>query len=181
MENLVAYTYGALERALGATLKLSPEATVGMLRGRMIHLRRVGFGPRGQGYGSRITYDRETAVKWLLALLFENAGLSPLNIMGLVEGLWEQQIRGIVTRASKSKTDIFLVVSFSQLRDAAGVPVVPQVLALTAREAGKLLRWLTDERHVTVFNLTATLRIFDRELAAASATRSGGERASTSR
>jgi len=148
---------------------LSPEATVGMLRGRMIHLRRAGFGPRGQGYGSRITYDRETAVKWLLALLFEDAGLSPLNIMGLIEGTWEEHIRGIVIRASKSKSDIFLVVSFSELRAATGVPLVPNVWGQTAREALKLLRWISDERHVSVFNLTAALRIFDRELEAAAA------------
>ena len=159
--------YGVLERALGAVFKLSPEATAGMLRGRIVHLRRSGFGPRGQGFGSRVNYTQEIADMWLLALLFEDAGLSPLNIMGLIQGTWEDHVGKIVAEARKSKTDIYIAISFSQLRDAAGVPAAPHVSPVTVGKAAKLLRWLDDERHFTVFNLSAALRIFDRELAAA--------------
>ena len=160
-----AISYGVLERALGKVFKLSPDATAGLLRGRIIHLRKAGFGPRGQGYGSRISYDHETAVKWLLALLFEDAGLSPLNAYGLIEGTWEHHLAKIIAKANKSKTDTYLVVSFSELRSAAGMPTIPQVWSQTAREASKLLRWIDAAHHVTVFNLSDSLKTLNRELA----------------
>jgi hypothetical protein len=174
--------YGLLETALGATFALSAEATRGVLRGRVVHLRRAGFGPAGQGYGSRVSYTQEDADQWALALAFEDAGLAPLTIKGIIEGFWDPHIAKIVASARrKTKADTYLAISYSELRAAAGQPVMPNIMSATAtvRQAGKLLGWLTDEKHIIVFNLSALLRRFDEELVAAA--KSGGEGADTSR
>ena len=78
------FGYAVLERALAKVFKLSPDAQAGVLRGRIIHLRRGGFGPQEAGRGNRIKYDHETAVKWLLALLLADAGVSPRTIQSLL-------------------------------------------------------------------------------------------------
>ncbi len=166
------FGYSVLEGALARVFKLSPEAQVGVLRGRVVHLRRNGFGPQEAGRGKRIEYDYETADKWLVALALEDAGLAPLPIMGMIASLWDPAIAEAVARARRSKTDLYLAISYSELRDAAGQGVFPNIMTATPRQASKLLSWLSDEKHLTIFNLSALLKLFDEALA--DAPKSGG-------
>ena len=116
---------------------------------------------------ARIEYDRDAVYKWLVVLKFEDLGLDPLVAMNLVEGTWEHHIRKIVARANKSKADVFMSVYYPVLLAAWHTPVIPVVSHCTANEAGRLMKWLSDDRHAVIFNLSACLRILNAELKAA--------------
>ena len=132
------FTYGALEHALAKVFGMPLHVQEGVLRGRLIHLRRLGFGPRGEGRGSRIEYDRDAVYKWLVVLKFEDLGLDPLVAMNLVEGTWEHHIAKIVARANTS-TPTSSCRSITRCCSRPGIHRDPVVSHCTADEAVRLI------------------------------------------
>ena len=75
---------------------------------------------------------------------------------------------------------MYLAIYYPTMRAAAGGEnFVMSLWDFTSDDVGKFLRWMSDERSVVMFNLSACLRILDREIAAAA--KSGGEGANASR
>lgn len=159
------FGYAQVERALARVFGMPPEVQTGMLRGRLIHLRRLGFGPRGEGRGTRISYDRAAVERWLIALKLEDVGVDPMVVISLIEGTWQTHIAKIVALAAKSRDDIYMVVDYPVLRAAWHTPVIPMISHFKAHEAGRLLKWLSDDRSAAVFNVSSCLRALHRELA----------------
>lgn len=162
------FGYGEIEKALAQVFGMPEPVQTGMLRGRIIHLRKLGFGPRGKGRGTRTEYDYDAACKWMIALKLQDVGLDPMVVMDVVEGLW-WQIGEIVQRANapESEDDIFVAVYYPVLRAAWHHPTMPPSFTpFTSKEADKLMRWLTEyaDRHAAVFNLSAHLRTLNQAL-----------------
>ncbi len=160
------FSYAQVEQALAKVFGMPPEVQAGMLRGRLIHLRRLGFGPKGEGRGTRIAYTRDAIYRWLIALKLEDIGIDPLVVINLIEGTWDTHIAKIIAMAGKGRDDIFMVVDYPVLLAAWHTPVIPMISQFKAHEVQKLMKWLSDNRHACVFNLSACLRILNQELAA---------------
>jgi hypothetical protein len=159
------FPYARVEQALAAVFGISADVQVGMLRGRLIHLRRLGFGPKGSGRGTRIDYDYEAVCRWLIALKFEDIGIDPLIVINLIERTWEDRISKIVALANKKPGgDVFMAISYPLLRAAWDKSIVPTIRPFRLRDAHSL-GWLGNDQHACVFNLSACLRTLNRELA----------------
>jgi hypothetical protein len=158
------FGYASVEGALAKVFGMPPAVQAGMLRGRLIHLRRLGLAPKGSGRGKRIEYDRDAAYRWLIALKLEDVGVDPLVAINLIEGTWEHHLVTIITAANKAKDDVFLGIDYPVLRAAWDTPVIPKISHFRAHESQKLMKWLSDDRHVCVFNLSACLRILNQEM-----------------
>lgn len=83
-----AFSYGALEKALGAVFGVDDATQQGALRGRIKHLQRLGLPGLKAGKGARVEYSVEQATQWLLALLLSEAGVDPVAGVRLMREHW---------------------------------------------------------------------------------------------
>lgn len=102
------YTYKVVETAL-ARLHVENPATMGILRGRIKHLQRIGLVPSSPGPGKRIQYSFEDAAKWALALEVAEFGIDPLVIQQLVLSAWEGGIFRKIDMGNHGQNDLLIV------------------------------------------------------------------------
>src|SRR5262245_24368449 len=86
------YAYGAVETALAAVFGSNDKTPTGALLCRLKDLQRLGMGERA-GKGARITYSREQAHQWLIALLMSEIGVDPVVTVELIKKHWPQLAR----------------------------------------------------------------------------------------
>ena len=173
------FTYAQVETALAKFFGMPAEVQAGMFRARLVHLRRLGFAPEGEGRGTRIEYERDDVLRWLFALKLQDVGIAPQIAARVVDRTWRSQkaaglefLVKIVAMADATKHettvtrgDILIVIDYPVLRAAWDPSVIPIISHLVSpNDLGKLLQWLSDDRHACIFNLSAFLRILDREL-----------------
>ncbi len=102
------YAYKTVEAAL-ARLHVENPATMGILRGRIKHLQRIGLVPSSPGPGKRITYSFEDAAKWALALEVAEFGIDPLVIQQLVLSTWNGGIFRKIDAGNHGQNDLLIV------------------------------------------------------------------------
>jgi hypothetical protein len=173
------FTYAQVETALAKFFGMPAEVQAGMFRARLVHLRRLGFAPQGEGRGTRIEYERDDVLRWLFALKLQDVGIAPQIAAQVVDRTWRSQkaagLQSLVkivamADATKHETtvtrgDILIVIDYPVLRAAWDPSVTPIISHLVSpNDLGKLLQWLSDDRHACIFNLSAFLRILHREL-----------------
>jgi hypothetical protein len=95
-----AFSYGAVEKALGAVFDANAKTQQGALRGRLKHLQRLGLPGTVAGKGTRIQYSAEQACQWLLALLMSDAGIDPKVSVKLIHKFWAKYLKSIVLKAT---------------------------------------------------------------------------------
>jgi hypothetical protein len=83
-----AFSYGALEKALGAVFGAEGVTLHTKFRARIKHLQRLGLPGLKSGKGARVEYSVEQASQWLLALLLSEAGIEPVDSIKLIHGYW---------------------------------------------------------------------------------------------
>jgi hypothetical protein len=83
------YSYSQVEAALGQVLGADAARQARWLRGRIQHLRRLGFTPAAEG--ARVSYDLEWATRWLLALRLERVGLNPVDVVAFFTANWDRK------------------------------------------------------------------------------------------
>jgi hypothetical protein len=81
------FPYSAVERAL-ARVHLIPEATMGLFRGRLQHLQRLGMVPASPGRGRKISYEKSDVFLWAFALEIAEFGIDPKVFRKMVEISW---------------------------------------------------------------------------------------------
>ncbi len=185
------FTYAQVETALAKFFGMPAEVQAGMFRARLVHLRRLGFAPQGEGRGTRIEYEREDVLRWLFALKLQDVGIAPQIAAQVVDRTWRSQkaagLQSLVkivamADATKHETtatsgDFLIVIDYPVLRAAWDPSVTPIISHLVSPiDLGKLLQWLSDDRHACIFNLSAFLRILDRELPLSQADKPDGNR-----
>jgi hypothetical protein len=185
------FTYAQVETALATFFGMPAKVQAGMFRARLVHLRRLGFAPQGEGRGTRIEYERDDVLRWLFALKLQDVGIAPQIAAQVVDRIWRSQkaagLQSLVkivamADATKHETtatsgDILIVIDYPVLRAAWDPSVTPIVSHLVSpNDLGKLLQWLNDDRHACIFNLSAFLRILDRELPLSQAEKPDGNR-----
>jgi hypothetical protein len=81
------FSYSQVERALAETFGIPDR--MGSLRGRLKHLQRLGLSPDSPGKGRRISYRKQDAFKWAVALALSEFGIDPTIIVPFVSNrLW---------------------------------------------------------------------------------------------
>ena len=173
------FSYAQVETALAKFFGMPAEVQAGMFRARLVHLRRLGFAPKGKGRGTRIEYDRDNVIRWLFALKLQDIGIAPQIASHVVDRTWRSQKAAgleslvkiiamadeIKDRTTVTRGDILIVIDYPVLKAAWDPSVTPIISHLVSpNDLGKLLQWLSDDRHACIFNLSAFLRILDREL-----------------
>jgi hypothetical protein len=81
------FTYRAVEKALAGVHQISEEA-MGLFRGRLQHLQRLGMVPSRPGRGSKISYEKADVFLWAFALEFAEFGIDPKVLKRMVDMCW---------------------------------------------------------------------------------------------
>jgi hypothetical protein len=185
------YTYSVVESALAAVLGI-PEDARGALRGRLKHLQTCGLSAGSPGKGTRIEYDDEAVIRWLLALRFENLGLDPRAIATFIVENWEHRpgrefpktpLKEVVDKArdamdpddQKPSDHVWLTVTFNYLPGKRAFPMVGYIHPLLKPKKNPKLDnaggfFQNSEKDVAdrvVIPLTKLLRVLDTELKSA--------------
>jgi hypothetical protein len=83
-----SYPQARIEAAFAQVFSVPPER-IKVLRGRIKHLMVIGLPNTRPGKGARVSYDQDVILRWLLAVIFEDCGVSPLGAVKAVERVWE--------------------------------------------------------------------------------------------
>ena len=102
------YAYKVVEAAL-ARLHVENPATMGIFRGRIKHLQRIGLVPSSPGPGKRIQYSFEDVAKWALALEVAEFGIDPLVIRQLVLSVWTGGIFRKIDKGNHGQNDLLII------------------------------------------------------------------------
>jgi hypothetical protein len=98
------YSYGKVERALGAALYADKTIQAGALRGRLKRLSTLGLPEGGPGKGARRLYSLEEAHQLLVAILMEDAGLDPVVVARAVKKAWPMNLTANAKEATVKDT-----------------------------------------------------------------------------
>jgi hypothetical protein len=124
------YSYGEVETALARVLQVDADGQTGWLRGRIQHLRRLGFTPPADR-GAPVAYTFEWATRWLLALRLERVGLNPVAVVEFFEANWVrkpghkwpvtslQEVIDDARVAQHHQDDVWLVITFDNFNPDA--------------------------------------------------------------
>jgi hypothetical protein len=83
-----SYPQARIEAAFAQVFNVPPER-IKVLRGRIKHLMVIGLPSTKPGKGARVSYDQDVILRWLLAVIFEDCGVSPVGAVKAVERVWE--------------------------------------------------------------------------------------------
>jgi hypothetical protein len=83
-----SHPQGAIEAGFAQVFNVPPER-IKVLRGRIKHLMVIGLSPTKPGKGARVLYGQDMILRWLIAVIFEDCGVSPLGAVKAVERVWE--------------------------------------------------------------------------------------------
>jgi hypothetical protein len=83
-----SYPQGAIERAFAQVFGVPPER-IKVLRGRIKHLMVLGVPNTRPGKGARVSYAQDVILRWLIAVIFEDCGVSPVGAVKAIERVWE--------------------------------------------------------------------------------------------
>ena len=139
------YPYKVVETAL-ARLHVENPATMGVFRGRIKHLQRIGLVPSSPGPGKRIQYSFEDVAKWALALEVADFGIDPLVIHQLVLSVWNGGIFGKINKCNHGQNDLLII-----RPNAVSHPDSWHSMANHQREATAFdPRWSTNKRTMII-------------------------------
>ena len=81
------FRYKEVEAALAKVHDVDPE-NLGALKGRIIHMQRIGIGVASPGRGKKIEYTYEQVAVWAYCLQLSEYGLDPLAIHFYLDSTW---------------------------------------------------------------------------------------------
>jgi hypothetical protein len=97
------YSYGLLERALGAALGVDEPVQRGALRARLKRLAQLGLPAALKDQEGRRLYSQAECHQLLVALLLGNLGLDPIVVARAVKKAWKQNfMRGAKEAAQEA-------------------------------------------------------------------------------
>ncbi len=83
------FRYKEVEAALAKVHDVDPE-NLSALKGRIIHLQRIGVGVASPGRGKKIEYAYEDVAVWAYCLQLAEYGLDPLAIRFYLDSTWSR-------------------------------------------------------------------------------------------
>lgn len=129
------FRYHQVETILAKYRVVRPGA-LGSLKGRLIHLRRVGLGAASPGTGKRIDYSYEDVARWAFCLELADFGIAPIEIAQIVPEVW-REVRRVFLRELGPEQRFFVaqaeLVAQSE-RDRARPPLTPGISPVLAYE-----------------------------------------------
>jgi hypothetical protein len=173
-----SYSYAKVEAALARVFGANAAYQKGALRGRIIHLRRLGLPASGPGRGKTIAYTDAQVYAWLIALELEEFGINPVLAVRMIKDAWKNYLVKLI-RTARDK-DVILMVRPRFMSAAWGTDcdpilfshfIVGEVMAVYDANGG-FLRQETDlvsilaesGARVCAFNLSQRLRELDEAL-----------------
>jgi hypothetical protein len=155
-------SYSVIERALALVFGADETAQRGWLRGRIQNLRKLGLAPPSLGAGRAIGYTQDDADRWLIGIEFGFLHVDPSTSAAVIQEHWGH-LKKLAEEARESdRLDNDVIVS---VRFSPAMSEMPDIGHTTMRGLDSFGHWLRDQRiGVSVFNLSALIRAFDKAL-----------------